>query len=236
MRRTLLICLALAVLASIASANPLCTSDTMANYISQYTSIANGCQVGDKLFYNFGYSPTGSGATAPTSSQVTIVGDPTNAYEPGLIFTSNGWSVSGTSTISSPLYIDSTIFFTVAVVGLQPLIVDASLDFNNNFSVSGQGVADIGETVTFDGGTSSTGLEVDSANGPFTDVKSFAPVSFVRVQKDLLVIVPQGINPATGTATITQFREGFSESAPEPVSTLLIGSGLVGLAFLRRRR
>jgi hypothetical protein len=32
-----------------------------------------------------------------------------------------------------------------------------------------------------------------------------------------------------------EFSETFSEGAPEPVSTLLFGSGLGGLFFLRRR-
>ena len=236
MKRALPFLAALAF-SGIASANPLCTSDTIANYMTNYTTLANACQVGDKLFYAFNYSGTGSNATAPTSSQVTVVGDPSNFYEPGLLFSSNLWSVSGTSTIAQPLYIDSNISFTVAVVGMVPLIRDASLDFANHFTVTGQGVADIGETVTFGGSIPPISLEVDSNNGPFTDVKEFAPVAFLRVTKNLLVIVPASLNgPQTGSANITEFREGFSEIAREPVSMALFGSGLIGLALLRRRR
>ena len=50
MKRTVLLLLALG---SIAVANPVCTSDTIANYITNYNSLANACMVGDKLFYNF---------------------------------------------------------------------------------------------------------------------------------------------------------------------------------------
>jgi hypothetical protein len=209
----------------------------MANYMLNYTNAMNGCQVGDKLFYNFNYSSTSSGATGPSAAQVNVVGDPANPNEPGLIFASTGWTVNGVATLANPLYIDSNITFTVQVIDLQPLIIDASLDFDHHFNVGGNGVADIGETVTFDGGSSSTGLEVDSANGPFTDTKNFPGVGFVRVQKDLIVTVPGSPSgPVSGSATITQFREGFSEGAPEPISTLLIGSGLVGFALLRRRK
>ena len=235
MKRTLLILAGLAALSNIASANPACLSDTIANYMANYTSLATACQVGDKLFYAFLYSGTAAGTTAPTSSQVTVVGDSSNVNEPGLVFSSSGWTVSGTSTLASPLYVDSNISFTVAVVGLVPLIYDASLDFANHFSVSGQGVASIGETVTLGNTNTSTALHVDSANGPFTSVSEFSPVSFVRVNKDLIVQVPQNIDAATGTATITSFREGFSEM-PEPVSCVLFGSGLLGLGLLRRRR
>jgi hypothetical protein len=235
MKRTLLMLVGLAALSNAATANPACVSDTIANYIKNYTTIDNACQVGDKLFYAFLYSGTAAGTTAPTSSQVTVVGDSSNVNEPGLVFSSTGWTVSGTSTFANPLYIDSNIAFTVAVVGLQPLIIDASLDFANHFNVSGQGVAVIGETVTLGSTNTSTGLHVDSSNGPYTSVNQFSPVSFVRVNKDLIVEVPQNIDAATGTATIMQFREGFSEM-PEPVTCVLFGSGLLGLGLLRRRR
>ena len=184
----------LMALASFASADPIypaCGLDTMANYIQNYTTLATACQVGDKLFYNFDYQPTvGGGAVAPTAAQVNIVGDPSNVNEPGLVFTSGGWTVSGTSTsFSNVLFIDAGISFTVAVMNLEPLIIDASLDMTNHFSVSGSGVADIGETIVFDGGTSSADLEVDSNAGPFLAVANFAPVGFVKVHKDLLVTI-----------------------------------------------
>ncbi len=237
MKRILLTCAALAALASVASANPLCASNTIAFYIQNYVDTNTACMVGDKLFYNFNYSGTAAGATAPTSAQVNVVGDGSNPYEPGLIFSSNGWTVSGTATPSSPLYIDSNINFTVAVIGLLPLIQGATLDFAGQFAVTGQGVSDIGETVTLGAGPTNIGLAVDSNAGPFTDMKTFAPVSFVRVSKDLIVTVPRSLSgPTTGSASISEFREGFSEVAPEPVSMIMFGSGLVGLAILGRRR
>jgi hypothetical protein len=244
MRRTLFIIFAaLTALASLSSANPLCTTNTVAYYQANYTDASNGCTVGNLIFFNFNYSGTSQGATAPANSQVEITpesGDPTS---PGLVFSApNGdggslWSVSGPSTLANPLYIDSTMSLTVADMNSAPLINAASLDFNNQFSVSGQGVSDIvAETVVFDGGTAYTKMGVDSANGPFTSSTTFDPVSFLRVTKDLSVFVARPLTGTnTGSASINQFTETFSEDAPEPVSMLLLGSGLGSLFFLRRR-
>jgi hypothetical protein len=239
MKRTLLSCAAVAILASVVYANPLCTSNTIAYYMANYVDQTTACQVGDKLFFGFNYSGTAAGgAVAPTSSEVTVNGDPSNPQEPGLLFSSTGWTVSGTATLLNPLYIDSNITFTAAVASSLPLIIDASLDFSGQFSTTGQGVANIGETVLLGSGTGSIALAVDSNAGPFTDVKSFAPVSFVHVSKDLIVTVPRPFTGSnTGSATITSLREGFSEqTAPEPLSAVLFGSGLVALGLIRRRR
>ena len=240
MRRLLLSCVGLMAMAGALSANPLCTANSMAYYMANYTDANTACQVGDKLFFGFNYSVTARGTTGPTNTQVTVTGDSSNPNEPGLVFASSGWSVSGNATLLNPLYIDSNITFTVAVVGLQPLMVGATLDMLGHYTVGGQGVANIGETVLINGGSSgSVGLAVDSNAGPYTDSKSFAPASFVRVSKDLIVTVPRPLTGTnSGSASISQFREGFSEltSTPEPLTFTLLGSGLIGLAMVRRRR
>jgi hypothetical protein len=244
MRRLLITAAAVVSLAGIASANPLCTANTLAFYQANYTSAATGCVVNDKLFFNFTYSPTqGSGTgtpgsvTAPTAAQVNVVGDTSVANESGLVFSSSGWSVSGSSSPARPLFIDSNIGFSVAVIGNLPLMLGASMSMTG--TSSGQGVASIGETVILAGGPTSVALAVDSVAGPFSDSKTFAPVSFLRVSKDLLVRVPRPVSgTATGSATITSFREGFAEanSVPEPITAMLFGSGLIGLALIRRKR
>jgi hypothetical protein len=230
-----IVLLAVAI-AGVASANPLCLSDTMANYQANYATLATACQVGDKLFYAFNYSSTANNATAPTNAQVLVNGDPSNPNEPGLIFSSAGWTVSGV-TSNQTTFIDSNIRFTVTTIGLAPIIIDASLDFANQFSVSGAGQAQIGETVTPQG-QAGVALAVDSNAGPFTSVAGFTGVNTVSVSKDLVVRIPRSTTTGIpSSATISSFREGFSEvSAPEPTSFLLLVPGLAGLAFLRRRR
>ena len=236
MKKFLVVFTAFTALAGVASAAPLCLANqSIAFYEATYTNLASACQIGDKLFYAFNYGSVASGgAIAPDATQVFVTPDPSNASEPGLVFTSSGWTVSGTSGSANAdvISIDSNIGFNVQTVSGLPQILDASLDFTGFFSTTGGGQALIGETVSFTGPQPAVGLSVDSNNGPFRDVKEFAGVSNLRVTKDLQVRIAR---TQTGTATITEFREGFSES-PEPVSTFLMASGLLGLGFWRRRR
>jgi hypothetical protein len=220
-------------LAGMASAFPLCTSNTAAFYVSTYNSSTNACQVGDKLFYGFFYSGTAvGGATPVTGSQVNVVGDPSNPNEPGLIFSSTAWTVSSPGGNPATIDLDSSIQFTVQTVDGRPLIADASLNFTGNFTVTGVAGADIAETVRPGGVPPGISFHVDST-GPFSSVVNFpTAVSLVTVSKDLVVIIPPN---QVGSASISSFREGFSENIPEPVGGFLIGSGLLGLGLLRRR-
>jgi hypothetical protein len=152
-----------------------------------------------------------------------------------LIFSSGGWTVSGTTNSSFSTFIDSNIRFTVSTIGLSPIIIDGSLNFAGQFAVTGAGQAQVAELLTPQG-QAGINLGVDSNAGPFTSVVNFSPVNTVTVSKDLVVRIPR-VTDNTGvpsSATISSFREGFSE-IPEPVSFVFLGSGLIGLAFLRRR-
>ena len=95
MRRLLLTCAGFLTLANVLCANPACTSNTIAYYMANYVDQNTACQVGDKLFFGFNYSGTSQGSTAPTSTEVNVVGDPSDPNEPGLLFSSSGWTVSG---------------------------------------------------------------------------------------------------------------------------------------------
>jgi hypothetical protein len=233
MRRILFVLAAAIGLANFAMANPLCVSgQTVAYYEANYTTLTNACQVGDKLFYGFNYTSIGqNGAATVPNSAVTVIADPSNPNEPGLIF-QGSWSVSATSPAAAQILQDSNLQFSVSVIGGLALIQDASLNFAGTASSLGGAIAQIAETVILNGGTTSATLKVDTLNGPFRQTVGFAPQSTVRVTKDMFLAIPAG---QTGSAQVTQFREGFSE-IPEPLTTVLLGSGLVGLGFLRRRR
>jgi hypothetical protein len=244
MRRTLLILAAFAGLAGISQAAPLCTANTFAFYQATYTNLGSACQFSNMLFFNFSYVGTasGPGVTAPTGAQVTITPDSSDPTEPGMTFTSGGWSVNGFSPIGNPLAIDASIKFEVAMFDLSPNLVDGDLDFINcalcGFSVTPSGQAFIGETIAGYDKTDTTligsmTLEVDSNAGPFSmgQLFPFGSVSIVHVSKDLQVRVPQN---QSGSASIRGFHEGFSQ-APEPVTTALVGSALLGLGLFSRR-
>uniref|UniRef100_Q01QF6 PEP-CTERM protein-sorting domain-containing protein n=1 Tax=Solibacter usitatus (strain Ellin6076) TaxID=234267 RepID=Q01QF6_SOLUE len=233
-KRLLILLSALSAFALIGSASslyPACGANTFDYYMQNYATVSSACAVGDKLFFDFSYLPTNSGAIAPTGAQVNIVGDISDPNEPGLVFSSSLWTVSATNPLRN-VYIDASISFTVATMDGAALIKDGTLSFAGTESTTGQGHALIGETLILGGGPPSTTLGVDSIGGPFTSITTFSPVSFVTVSKNLQVNVSAG---TTGTASIASFREGFSEM-PEPVSCVLFGSGLLGLGILRRRR
>jgi len=235
MKLTILLGIFGVVLAGTSSAAPLCTFGTIASYEALG---AGGCVIGDKVFSNFVYASTSGGtgvAVADTAVFVTpVVPVGPNLYSPGpgLIFSSAGWFVPSAST-TSPSFVDSSFSFTVTVMNSAAALLEDGTLILSSYAVSGTGLADITETIN----PASIQLQVDSA-GPFTDHKSFTPTTSVNVLKDLLVAVPRDrTGNGAGTAQIFSFEEDFSQvsSAPEPVGSFLIGSGLLALGFWRSR-
>jgi hypothetical protein len=234
MKLTVLLAAILVAFASIASAAPLCTdignSDhiaTMADYVALGSG---GCLIGDKLFSNFRYSPTssGTGVLVPASA-VTLTPIGADSYNPGILFSSNDWIVNG-SDPSLLSFVDASIGFTVTVQPGGNLIDDASLTLTS-VAFTGTGSADVGETILAANGLTALGALGVDASGPLTDEVSFAPTNIVLASKDMFVGVPAG---SDGTAQVFSFAENFSE-IPEPVGSVLIGSGLLALGVWRRR-
>ena len=230
MKLSVLLVITVAAFVSAASAAPLCvTGGTMASYEALG---AGGCVIGDKLFSNFVYGSTGHG-TGVAVGDTAVFLTPVNAGGlnpgPGFVFSSSGWVVPSASPTTNS-FVDSSIAFTVTVVG-SPLLIQGGTLTLSSYSTTGTGITDITETINPAG----VQLQVDG-NGPFVSQKSFAPTTTVSVLKDLLVAVPILGTGNGGFAQINSFEEDFNQTeAPEPVSTLLIGSGLLGLGLWRRR-
>ena|ERR1039457_1797742 len=231
MKLSVLLAATLFAFASMASAAPLCTAVgiTMADYVALGST---GCQIGDKVFYNFFYSSSGSGLGAGVPAGAVVL-SPVGAdtYNPGIVFSSDNWFVPGPSSTGNSI-IDASLGFTVTVLPGGNPIDDASLTLGS-FVQAGAGIATIGETVfAGDGFTQLGGRALGvSAGGQLVDEVHFANTSTIQVKKDFELVVPAG---STGSVRVSSFTENFSE-IPEPVGAILIGSGLLALGAWRRR-
>jgi hypothetical protein len=212
------------------NASPVCIDN---NTLDQYIALgAGGCTIGDKLFSNFGYSASAVNTGAPAASQISVVGIPGpggGVINPGIQFSSGSWLVFANQTI------DATITYTVSAPS-GFLIEDADLTMAGRVQ-SGTGVGSVTESlfnggpipgsplVTNIAGAGNAHLDFVGAGG--SDVSTLNISTAVHVQAN----VP-------GRVTISSITENFSElqSVPEPVETLLIGSGFLMLGLLWRER
>jgi hypothetical protein len=226
MKLSILLIMVLTAFVSVAPAAPLCAGGTMASYEALGSG---GCVIGDKLFSNFKYGSTALGAgIAVLDTQILLTPVVADIYNPGagIIFSSDNWVLSASEVDSM---IDSSILFTVTVLSGEKNMEDGTLTLLSAPKPIGTGVvADLTETIN------PAGIQLHvAAAGSWVSHDYFPITNTVSVAKDLFLYVPAGA-PGSGFAQINSFEEDFSE-APEPVSGVLIGSGLLGLGLWRRR-
>jgi hypothetical protein len=222
MKLTVLLATIVVVFASAGQAAPLCVSGgTMASYEALG---AGGCVIGNALFSNFVYGSTAFGSGTPVADTAVFL-TTVDGGGPGIIFSSTNWSVSADAEL--PSLVDSTIKFTVAIIDGSPVIGGGILTLSSS-SWNGTGNGGVGETIN----PSGIRLQVDTS-GALVSSQEFPPTNTVSVLKDLLLTAPPGVE-GSGFAQINAFEEDFTE-APEPVGSVLIGSGLLGLGLWRRR-
>ena len=221
MNKIFLGALAVVVLASSAFATPTaCAPDTLDHYL--LLPFIGGCMINSATFDQWSYK---SATIAASSIEVTPITTPGNEG-----FDFNGfWGVTGDG--SAVVTQDSTIGFTASGVGFT----DLSLSLLG--AASGTGVADVTEQYCFNHAVSNcpsgaqNGGQLSVTNPPpnFSDVLFMSPQSSISVLKDIGVSSGTGV----GKATISQVTNQFS--SPEPLSFVLLGSGLLGLGLMRRR-
>ncbi len=202
-----------------------CVTNTYDNYVGP-PSIS--CTITDKTFSNFFYSTSGSDHLPPNEITVTPV---TTPYDPGLLFAAP-WSVSSLHTQ------DSLLGFTVQVTSGSALITDLSL-LIFGAGVTGTAMVSVVETYclgdTFsdmckNGTTGTLMTYINGSSSKLSDQVYFKGVSEVDVMKDIML--KGGDN---GSAVLSGVENQFSE-IPEPASLAILGSGLIGMGGLLRKR
>jgi hypothetical protein len=226
MNRALLMLSAMAVFAGLASANVLCVNANpgglLSDYIANNATFGQACQMGDKLFWNFGLA-NGVHASGgePTAASINVQAIPglTNV---GIQFT-GGWIVSHGQIM------DSVISYRVGTVSGSSAIDDATLGITGTLSTSGSAGAT--ETLTgVPGSPLHTALPSSTSAYLVFGGSTFSSRS---VSDEIQVTGGTGFG---NIAHISIVQNNFYEIVPEPYATVLIGSGLLALGLLRRRQ
>ena len=213
----------LAIFASLlfASTALATTTSCQTGSLSAYLASGFSCQSGSLIFTDFEYQGTGSDASSITVKPLTASDEEGFQFQGGW----NAHSVNGASTSE-----DSRISYTVEHPG--GLIDTLSLAFGS--SVSGTGVSTVQERFCLGSSLASCpsvnqgAISLTNPGAMFSNRAFFAGVGSVSVSKD--INVTSGVS---GTASIANVTDTFS--SPEPLSFVLLGTGLLGIGLMRRR-
>jgi hypothetical protein len=230
-------------------AAPLCTSFTNLTAATLQAQGLQGCQFGDKIFYNFTYSynlqqPGGivfagdvdSPAVDGSSVAVQFSNLGGNILDP-VISLIGTWQV--TQGIQGDIRLQYDVMapqaFAMVYSSLNAYGYVTNVDPDNDFPSS----ILVQETVCCPGGNIvaiSTGLVAPITPAGLTfmsagDGISYVPTEIITVRKDVFIDAGTGAN----MAILTRIDQGLMEM-PEPVSFFLLGSGLVTIGLLCMRK
>jgi hypothetical protein len=189
--------------------------------------LASGCTVGAVTFSNFEFM----GSSGVTANQV-LVSIVNSGGKVGLEF-SGPFSVSAGSAIDVLL---SYVMNSANLTGADLSISNFSASGNANAQVAESlcigGIPDSSGNCTGSGGTQSMNVFVNGNTASPTDSVSFAGVTTVAVNKN--IILQGGAAGSGSSATIGAVDN--TTAVPEPTSLWILGSGLIAASVALRRR
>ena len=220
MNRLLLIALAPLVLVSSAFATVTTCPTGSGTSLGNYLVPGFTCTTNLLTFSAWSYTDLNVPAANISVVPQVVMGDEGFQFQ-------SAWNVNNTNG-GPEAREDSLIQFTVT----GPGITNLELFFNG--SITGTGSANVTEQYCLNGTLTSCPQalgQISVTNPPpgFSDQVFFAPVRSISVSKDILV--DTGVGP--GSAMISQVTNNFT--TPEPLSLVLLGSGLLGLGLMRKR-